>query len=221
MRRSWWILVGLVLALVCYLLPWYTHKTAGFTTNAFDLAEWVSIHPAVRSSSPPMLTSFLLRLPQITLVAAVALIANRFEDARWRWIMRAGALLLVLRFVPPSDFFTNATDDPNYRQMALMTALGIGFTGAAMLMFRLSQNWQNVALAGVLVLGVLAGWMGLSDAGTLLDNFEIDVKIGPGIIGYTLCAGIVLVIAFWPRTNGAQRYGLSDLHPPGARNRSR
>ncbi len=70
MRRPGWVLVCLAFALIGYHLAWYTHPTAGFTTNAFDLAEWASLHPAVRSSSPPMLTSFLLRLPLIMLVAA-------------------------------------------------------------------------------------------------------------------------------------------------------
>ena len=79
MRRGWLIFAGLILATVCYYLPWYTHDTAGFTTNAFDLAEWSSLHPAVRSSSPPMLTSFLLRFPQVMLIVALALAANRLR----------------------------------------------------------------------------------------------------------------------------------------------
>ena len=30
----WLVFAGLILALVCYYLPWYTHSTAGFTMNA-------------------------------------------------------------------------------------------------------------------------------------------------------------------------------------------
>ncbi len=201
MKRTWWIVIALLLALVAYSLPWYTHATAGFTTGAFDLAEWASIHPAVRSSSPPMLTSLLLRLPMVALIAALALVANRFQDLRLRWLIRAGALLLALRFVPPSDFFSSASDDPNYRQMAQLTTASVILVAVAIALSHLTRRWQNAALLGVMLGGVLAGWMGLSDTGTLLNNFEIDVSIGPGIIGYTVCAGIVLVLAIWPQSN--------------------
>lgn len=208
MRRVWWILIGLGMATVFYYLPWYTHSTAGFTTTAYDLAEWSSIHPAVRSSSPPMLTSFLLRLPQLGLVVALALAANRLDDARWRWVLRGGVLLLVLRFVPPSDFLTNASDDPNYRQMAQFTAAGVILACAAILFYRLPQRWQDAALVGALLCGVIAGWMGLSRAGTLLDNFEIDVRIGPGIIGYSVCVVIVMgLVAGWPMSRKPYQNG--------------
>ncbi|MBN1563190.1 MAG: hypothetical protein JXA10_05080 [Anaerolineae bacterium] len=204
MRRAWWMTLGLGLALVCYMLPWYTHDTAGFTTNAFDLAEWASIHPAVRSSSPPMLTSLLLRWPLVAVIIGLALTANRFEDARVCWVVRGVALLLALRLISPSDFFANASDDPNYRQMAQLTAASVIGILVAIMLFRLAQRWQNAVLVGVLLIGVLAGWQGLADAGTLLDNFEIAVSIGPGIIGYTLCMGLVLMVAIWSKLSMRQ-----------------
>jgi hypothetical protein len=179
-RRVWLVMIGLVLATVCYYLPWYTHDTAGFTTNAFDLAEWTSLHPAVRSSSPPMLTSFLLR------------------DPRARWVWRGFALLLALRFFPPSDFFTSATADPNYRQMMLLTGLGFGFVFAAILLARAPARWLDGLLIVTLVCGALAGWWGLSRAGVLLDNFEIDVSTGPGIVGLSLVTAAVVLIVLWP-----------------------
>ena len=210
MRREWWMLIGLLLACVGYMLPWYTHDTAGFTTSAFDLAEWSSIHPAVRSSSPPMLTSLLLRLPLVALIAGLALTSNRFGDARVRWIIRGGALLLALRFVPPGDFFSNASGDPNYRQMAQLFTASVMLVGVIIALFRVAQKWQSAALVMVLVVGVITGWMGLSDAGILLDNFEIDVRIGPGIVGYTSCVAIVIMIAIWPRANARQQSAMPN-----------
>jgi hypothetical protein len=196
--RVWWIAEGLALGLICYYLPWYTHETAGFTTHAFDLAEWSSIHPAVRAESPAMLTSFLLRAPQLALIVALALAANKLSDVRARWILRGIALLLVLRFVPPSDFFSNARDDPNYRQMALLTGLGFALTLAAIPLERAPERWQDGAVAVLLLAGVVAGWMGLSRAGILLDNFEIDVSVGPGIIGLSLVSALTGAVALWP-----------------------
>jgi peptidoglycan/LPS O-acetylase OafA/YrhL len=197
-RRAWLVVIGLVLATACYYLPWYTHDTAGFTTNAFDLAEWTSLHPAVRSSSPPMLTSFLLRFSQLMLVAALALIANRLDDPRCRWVWRGIALLLALRFFPPSDFFSDATGDPNYRQMLLLTVLGVGGVFVAIWLARAPDRWQDALLIITLVCGVLAGWWGLSRADTLFDNFEIDVSTGPGIAGLSLAVAAVVLIVLWP-----------------------
>ncbi len=198
MRRGWWVLVSLLLVLVCYYLPWYAHDTAGFTMHGFDLAEWASLHPAVRSSTPELLTSFLLRAPQWIVVAGLALAANRLDDTRWRWIVRAGALALALRFVPPKEFFTDTPDDPNYRQMTLLLVLSGLSVLLAGLMFRLPQRVQSSVLLALLVAGAVMGWWGLSRTGELLDNFEIDVRIGVGIVGYTLFATLAGLIAVWP-----------------------
>lgn len=202
MQRVWWVLVSLLLALVCYYLPWYAHDTAGFTMHGYDLAEWASLHPAVRSSNPELLTSLFLRAPQWILIPALALVANCLDDTRWRWIVRVGALALALRFVPPKEFFTDTPDDLNYRQMALLLALsGLSVLFAA-LTFRVSVRVQYGVLLALLVAGVVMGWWGLSRTGELLDNFEIDVRIGVGIVGYTLFAAIAGLVTVWPRGEG-------------------
>lgn len=195
--RAWLVLVGLVLATACYYLPWVTHQTAGFTMNAFDLAEWASLHPAVRSSTPPMLTSFLLRMPQLALVFAFTLAANRLADARARWLMRGVAVLPLLRFIPPAEFFTRATDDPNYRQMALLTSLGIGLVVLSILVQRMPTRWQNGLSSLALLGGVSSGWWGLSRTRLLLDNFEIAVRTGPGIVGLTVISAGVILVLWW------------------------
>lgn len=204
-RRTRWMVLGLGVALVCYYLPWYAHPTAAFTTSAHDLAEWTSLHPAVRSSSPQLLTTFYLRVPQLALIAALALTANRMRDARGRWVLRAAALLLGLRFMPPGEFFTTMHNDPNYEQMAYFTAAGIGINAAAWFMSRLPSRGQDAALVLVLVLGTLAAWQGLAEAKTLLENFEIEVTTGLGIIGYTLASSSVVLLVLWsvgPFTRG-------------------
>ncbi|MCL4239179.1 MAG: hypothetical protein KJ047_13130 [Anaerolineae bacterium] len=186
--------IGLALALACIYAPWYTHSTAAFTLNAFDLAEWTSLHPAVRASSPALLTSFLLRAPQLTLVAALALLANGFGDARARWLLRAAALLIALRFLPPREFFGSAASDPNFRQMMLLTALSMGSVLAAILVQGLAPRWRGLLVATLLALGVGAGWWGLARAHTLLDNFEIAVSVGVGAVGYTASSALVALL---------------------------
>ena len=196
MRRPGWVLMLLVGALIAYHLAWYAHASAGFTTNAFDLAEWASLHPAVRSSSPPLLTSFLLRLPLIMLVGALALAANDLDDPRIRWIARLVIALPLLRLIPPKDFFTTASSDPNYRQMALLVVLGGGLWLVSPLLGRLPGRWQ-VGLLGTMVLAsVLTGWAGLARTHLLLDNFEIHVTLGPGLPLYIMaCLGALAAAA--------------------------
>ncbi len=203
MRRPGWVVVCLACALIAYHLAWYTHATAGFTTNAFDLAEWTSLHPAVRSSSPPLLTSFLLRLPLVGLLAAALLAANGFEDARARWIARVVIALPLLRLVPPKDFFTTASADPNYRQMALLVVIGGALWLASPLAGRLPERWQAGLMGGALLVSAIAGWAGLSRAHVLLDNFEIHVRVGPGLP--LLIAASVCAVAVGLLQGGARR----------------
>ncbi len=184
---GWWlILAALTLALLCYYLPWYSHATAAFTLHAYDLAEWASLHPAVRSETPGLWTSFLLRLPQVTLIWAAALLANGGRDPRLRTMLRGVALLVALRFLPPREFLSTASGDPNYRQMALLTGLGLAGILLAILAWRLPGRWQGGAAASVLLVGAMAGWWGLTRTRPVLDNFQIEAKIGYGVLGYTL-----------------------------------
>ncbi len=197
MRRAWIGLtgvIGLALALACTYAPWHTHSTAAFTLNAFDLAEWTSLHPAVRASSPALLTSFLLRVPQLALILALTLHANYLGDARVRWLLRAAALLVALRFLPPREFFGSAASDPNFRQMMLLTGLGVGGVVAAILAEKLARRWQGLLAAALLALGIGAGWWGLARAHTLLDNFEIAVSVGVGAVGYTAFSALVALL---------------------------
>ena len=198
-RRGLWALLALAGMLVAYHGPWYRHVTAGFTMHAYDLAEWASLHPAVRADAPLMRTSLFLRLGWWTVVAGVALVANAWPDARARWTLRAGALMLALRFCPPKDFFAGAADDPNYRQMLALFVLSVLTVGGAWALERAAWRWQRVAWLAVLVIGVGAGWWGLARAGELLYNFQIDVQVGWGAFGYSGAAVLGAVAALWPR----------------------
>jgi hypothetical protein len=207
--------MAVALGLVCYYMPWFAHKTAGFTMNAYDLAEWSSLHPATHASNPPMLTSFLLRLPHILLLFAAGLAANGLRDARLRWITRSVALLLVLRFVPPVEFFRSQSTDANYRQMLLLTMVGgvLVLTSLAVRPGRIGQG----LLAASLVISVGTGLWGLSRAGVLLYNFEIDVQIGAGAYGLALFAGLALLLALWPDRYPAVVDRLGNAQPAANR----
>lgn len=200
MRVSWAALALLVWAAVgvaAYHLPWVEHVTAGFTMNGFDLAEWTSLHPAIRSSTPPLLATFLLRIPHVAAVLALACAVSGLGSVRWRAAGWALALILAVRFIPPVEFFQSARSDPNYRQMALLTGLGVAGVIAVMALHRVVGRW--FALCGVVVFGVgaVAGWAGLSRALVLLDNFEIAVAVGRGVVLYTVATLGAGAMAVW------------------------
>lgn len=191
------MIVSFLAALAAFYLPWVDHVSAGFTMNAFDLAEWSSLHPAVRFSTPPMLTSFLLRAPQVAVAIGLALAAGVLRDPRWRAVGWAAALLIALRYMPPVEFWQSARGDPNYRQMALLTGIGVLAVGGAALLSRLRARWLAVAAALVVIGGAVAGWAGLSRAGVLLDNFEIATRTGSGPLLYAGAAVVAGMLSTW------------------------
>jgi hypothetical protein len=198
-KRAGWIIACVVVGTVFYLLPWTGHSTAGFTMNGFDLAEWTSLHPAVRSSSPAMLTSFLLRAPLVALAAVGAVAAQALPGARVRWLAWGAAAALVVRLIPPAEFFTGTTGDPNYRQMLLLSAIGFGLVAGAIALRALPDGIRRGVVAALWVAGAAAGVAGLSRAWTLLDNFEIDVTTGPGVVGFVGVSALAAALALWPR----------------------
>jgi len=63
----------LLLGLLGYLLPWAVASSAPMTLNAYDLAEWTSLHPAQRQTTPPLLAPLRLRAQLAILSLAFAL----------------------------------------------------------------------------------------------------------------------------------------------------
>ena len=63
----------LLLALIAYSLPWVVGPGAALTLNAYDLAEWTSLHPAVRTAALPFALTFGLRLLPLLVYMAFAI----------------------------------------------------------------------------------------------------------------------------------------------------
>src|SRR5262245_8162468 len=109
LKRVWadwlvWLIV--ILALLAYCAPWLVNNGAALTPNASDLAEWTSLNPATHVSSPPLLPSFLLRLPLVCL--ALILAFSHKTNQSFGWISAAYVLLTALALLPPLEFITQA-----------------------------------------------------------------------------------------------------------------
>jgi hypothetical protein len=171
-----YLAVALMFAL--YLLPWLVNPAVSLTPNGYELAEWTSLHPAVRGAEPPLLTSLLLRLPLVCLALVVAFTTRR-------GILPLIVVLGVVAALLPPELI-QATDNPNSRQqgaLALITLVGglLGLSGV----LRRFRRWVAVSAA---LVGALASSFGLLQSAELMRGFSLPAHAGIG--------GIALIAAF-------------------------
>jgi hypothetical protein len=199
-RHSYrWIILALVLiALVGYILPWLHSHAAGLTLGAYDLAEWSSLHPEVRTSAPWLLTTLLLRLPLIMLGWITALAAPERRSPGW-WLHSTVVVALLVALLPPLEFL-NAPADVNYRQQAILAAMLLAGSLAGLFVLPHGQ-WRLYAISGFSFIAVSSAIIGLAQSANLLSQFNLDVEIGLGIIllggCLTLTAGLAVRLANW------------------------
>lgn len=189
-RLLFWLLIGL--ALISYSLPWVVTPGISTSPGAYDLAEWASLHPAARSATPALLTSFLLRLP-LALLALIVAIADERTATSWIRVLVAAALALAL--LPPLEFFTQYQDDPNYRQQFALALLALTGSGAA-LTGRL-RRWNHRLVSGFALTGAVTALWGISLGYQMLLDFQLPVMFGLGAWGMSGCFA-ALTLLFWP-----------------------
>ncbi len=169
-----------LLMLALYALPWLVNPGVSLTPGAYDLAEWTSLHPAVRGETPALLTSFLLRLPLVCVGLLIAF------SARGNKLVPAIAVLLIAAGLLPPLEFVRALGDVNYQQqfaLALITLVGgaIGLSGI------LARRHQAIVVT-IAMIGAAASIVGLFNGYQLMRWFELPVQIGVG--------GVLLALAF-------------------------
>jgi hypothetical protein len=181
-RRSFPLLwLFMALALAAYALPWVINTSAALTLNGYDLAEWISLHPAARNQEPILLTSLLLRLPLLCLCGLIAIQAQRPLFTLGWWLRAIGIALLVLAQLPPLEF-ANTPNDPNYQQqlaLALVSLVlgGLGLSG-------ILARWRLPIALILVVLGCGASLAGLSQSIGMMNDFSLAAQTGSGIILY-------------------------------------
>lgn len=177
------LLLGVLL--LAYALPWVNAPASGLSFGAYDLAEWASLHPAVRAQQPELLTSLFLRFPLACLAIAVGFLAPRpvFRSVRW-WIALVAIGMFVLSSLPPLEFFVEARRDVNYRQQFLMAAAAAfgGLLGLSGWLYR----WRIHIAGGALLLGLLSAILGFLQGYDYLLDYEVPVQIGAGSVFFIL-----------------------------------
>jgi hypothetical protein len=187
MRHRYFRLAAAALALAGYWAPWLAHRTAALRLNGYELSEWVTFLPGVRSGELPI-SRLLFLLPLACLALLLAIVATRVpvrvavpslseaparpaERPRtglaaalpalagpWAWPLLLAAVMCGLTVLPPYPYILNALGDPEFQ--------GQFFIGCATLL--------GLALVGYLPAGLKDGLQVLLGlAGALLGGFAL------------------------------------------------
>lgn len=189
---NWRSIALILLGLFFYSIPWLINPGVGLTANAYDLAEWASLHPEVRNQTPELLTSLLLRLPLVIFACLIAL--NTGQSRRQRVTMLVFFLLITLASFPPLEFLTVARNDQNYQQQFLLFlgALILGFVGLAGVL----RRWHWIGIVVLAIVGVVASVAGLMQARHLMIGFSMPVAVGLGGIGTSILFLLIALDGF-------------------------
>jgi len=189
------VLASFALLLGGYFLPWVMNGSAALNLNAYDLAEWASLHPAASAQTPPLLTALLLRLPLVC--AGVWLAWHRAYSARMRLIDVIGISMLAIGLLPPPEFLSQI-DNPNYQQQAGLAAVLIITALPGLLLSTRAGRLSRLIISLVaLVIGLGAVAAGVQMAAQWMTAFKLPAEIGPGAIMmgiiFAVTAGVYLL----------------------------
>jgi hypothetical protein len=199
--RSIYIFIPILLALIAYCLPWVIHPSTALTFNAYDLAEWASLPPSVRSENPVLLATLLLRMQLTVIALMISLLAgNPFKTLRW-WICTFALLVLVVAQLPPFEYFLDQGGDMNYGQqftLAVVTVIA-GIVGLS----NLPGRWHRLIIIGLAVVSGVTAIFGYALAFRLMESFNLVVRYGVGIYLFIICTfAIALIVRYSPKQTG-------------------
>lgn len=187
-----WVWLLFAALLLAYVAPWLSSNSAALTFGGYDLGEWASLPPGVRSQTPPLVASFLLRLP-LALVTLYLAFAAAYRRWTYGWLLTAGVcLLLVVAQVPPLEFFTTFRTDPNYGQQATLALISLIGVLVGLLMVRGRWRWLIAAL--VAALGAVCSIAGVLTARELMVAYRLTADIRTAV---WLMALLFAAAALW------------------------
>ena len=176
-----------LLGLLGYLLPWAVASSAPMTLNAYDLAEWASLHPAQRQTTPPLLAPLLLRAQLVVLSSIIALSVSQ------RWVAAAAVVALALAQLPPFEYVYDIAN-LNYRQQFVLALVSLVAGLAATRLRNRRMIWLLLFLLPVAGIGsVIAGVAQAFEA----FRQPADIGLGPWLLvaSYVGIAAINLLAA--------------------------
>ena len=168
------LVILLLFGLLGYVLPWAVSSSAPMMLNAYDLAEWTSLHPAQRQTTPPLLTPLLLRAQLVILSLTFALTASRRP---WRLISAGAVVVLALAQLPPFEYVYDIAN-LNYRQQFVLALASL----LAGLVATRVENRRIIRLLMFLlpVVGIFSVYAGVSLALDVYRETQSVVSMGLG-----------------------------------------
>jgi len=191
MKRSEAIILALLL--LCYAAPWADAGSHGLRMNAYDWAEWLSLHPAQRTAEPPLLVSLALRLQMLGFGVLLAWSI----PSSWRWLFALSLLVLAAAQLPPLEFLSNSQDN-NYRQQVFLTVSSIAL---GLFARTIAYKWREYVAMSASILSCSVLLFSLPEALALTQLYYAQVKL---TIAPLVFAGLHLgcVLLLWNHKRG-------------------
>lgn len=180
------VLVILLLVLAGYLLPWVTAPNSAMTLNAFDLAEWTSLHPLQQGATPPLIAPLLLRAQLSILAVLIALWSTSRKERILAFLF---VVLLSVSQLPPLEFLNNVAD-PNYRQLLFLAIATILLSTGLGLM--LPAQFRLFVIIFLTVTGIVTSLAGQSQA---IELYQVTLEQGETGGGLWLTVGAYAAIS--------------------------
>lgn len=182
--------IAFVFIAVAYNLPWISSRSAGLTMDAFDLAEWTSLNPAVITSSPSLLTTLLLRLIPLFVIAMLTINTSPSRKSNGWWISAFVTLVVAIAMFPPLEFLTSDRGNINYRQqfaisLGLFLVGGLGLSG-------IFYRFRHSITVIINIIAIATSIIGLATAFQLYADFYLPRAISIG--GVLTILGCIIVI---------------------------
>lgn len=188
----------LLIALTAYALPWIYAVPQVLALNAYDLAEWTSLHPSVRNQNPALMTTFWLRLTLTLLTLLFAAWTIRKQHSVIRFLYYVSLGILIILQLPPLEIINNPTDSNYLQQLSLALASLLG-----LIAIRRSsdENHHQISLALSIAAGISA-WLGFQQAHMLMGQFGLESTPGLGMVLFFAASGIYWLYSAMQIING-------------------
>ena len=181
------LLITIAFALVAYLLPWVVNTAGGLTLSAYDLAEWLSLHPATH---PDRMPSLALRSQLLIITLLITWTTGKPLLTYSLWLRLIALVLLIIAQLPPPEFLM-WTGDLNQRQQAILAVISltagiIGLTG-------ILQRLQYYLLVPVLVIGIVMSVYALAQIIPRMREFGLQPQVGIGGLALVSIYSVLLI----------------------------
>jgi hypothetical protein len=182
--------IALVLMVFGYASPWLATTGTSLISNAYDLAEWGSLHPTVRATSQILLPALLLRIP-LPVIGLLSLLISRRNPLLW-----AIVLGVWIALIPAVPFFRGEFTDANYLQQFV---IWFAYTCVCVFLLLFSHHYRVWIGVGLCISGLICGVVGAYRTLDLMGRYQIMVQVGWGFWLWGIACLIYVVATYQSR----------------------